>query len=66
MQNPDARPANLFDNNRIVNDFDFLDQRFPTNSNEKIPCEFCKKLLDFDDIILHQVNMFIGLDSVLV
>ena len=59
MQNPNenfSRQMNFFNgDDRILDDFEFLDQRFPTNANEKIPCEFCKKLLDFDTIILHQV-----------
>ena len=57
MQNSNAGfgSANYLDTNPDQNDFDCLEQRFPT-SEEKIPCEFCQKLLDFDSIILHQVK----------
>ncbi len=48
----------IFLNDSDSDDFsDFNDQFEKQNSiNEKIPCEICNKLIDFDSIILHQVT----------
>ncbi len=41
-------------------DYDYFNQKETynlneNNDNDKIPCEFCNKLFDFDSLISHQV-----------
>ena len=39
------------------NDYDAFATNGRDYGGDKIPCEFCKKLVDFDTIILHQVEI---------